>query len=68
MIEQNWSIDQKPEMFCFGLLEAFDVKQMAALVAPRPLTLEKASPRVQAEMADLAGWYSAQGGQVQVHP
>ncbi len=68
VIEQNWSIDQKPEMFCFGLLEAFDVKQMAALVAPRPLTLEKASPRVQAEMADLAGWYSAQGGQVQVHP
>lgn len=66
VIEKDWSVDQKPEMFCFGLLEAFDVKQIAALVAPRPLTLEKSSPRAQSELADLPGWYSAVGGQVQV--
>ncbi len=35
VIEQDWTVDQKPELFCFGLLEAFDVKQLTALVAPR---------------------------------
>lgn len=27
----NWTIADKPEMFCFGLLEAFDVPQLKAL-------------------------------------
>jgi hypothetical protein len=35
VIEQDWSVDQKPELFCFGLLEAFDIKQLTALVGPR---------------------------------
>jgi hypothetical protein len=43
ILEQNRSVDQMPEMFCFGLLEAFDVKQLSALVAPRPVTLPDAS-------------------------
>ena len=34
-IEKNWTVEQKPEMFCFGLLQAFDIKQLEALVAPR---------------------------------
>ncbi|MCL4203963.1 MAG: acetylxylan esterase [Pirellulaceae bacterium] len=33
VIEQNWSVSEKPEMFCFGLLEAFDIPQLAALGA-----------------------------------
>ena len=33
VIEQNWSVNDKPEMFCFGLLEAFDIPQLAALGA-----------------------------------
>ena len=37
IIEQNWNVDQKPEMFCFGLLELFDVPQLEALVAPRTI-------------------------------
>lgn len=37
IIEKNWSVDEKPEMFCFGLLEAFDVPQLEALVAPRAI-------------------------------
>ncbi|MBI3851190.1 MAG: hypothetical protein HY298_13085 [Verrucomicrobia bacterium] len=37
VIEKNWSVEQKPELFCFGLLEAFDLKQLEALVAPRPI-------------------------------
>ena len=37
IISQDIPVDQKPELFCFGLLEAFDVKQLSALVAPRPV-------------------------------
>jgi hypothetical protein len=32
VIRQNWSVDQKPELFCFGLLEHFDVPQLQTLV------------------------------------
>jgi dienelactone hydrolase len=35
IIEKNWTADQAPEMFCFGLLETFDIEQLEALVAPR---------------------------------
>jgi len=37
-IERNMEVTAAPELFCFGLLEWFDVKQLAALVAPRPVT------------------------------
>ncbi|MBN1422096.1 MAG: hypothetical protein JXP34_25205, partial [Planctomycetes bacterium] len=36
VIEKDWTVDEKPELFCFGLLESFDIPQLAALVAPRP--------------------------------
>jgi hypothetical protein len=36
-IEKNWSVEQNPEMFCFGLLESFDLKQLEVLVAPRTI-------------------------------
>ncbi len=35
IIERNMSVDQAAELFCFGLLEWFDIPQLAALVAPR---------------------------------
>jgi dienelactone hydrolase len=57
VIEQNWSVDIRPEMFCFGLLEAFDIKHLAALVVPRPIVLVDVSPRVKADLGDLSGWY-----------
>lgn len=31
-IEKNWNVRQAPELFCFGLLEEFDVPQLRALV------------------------------------
>jgi len=37
VIEQNHSFEQMPEIFCFGLLEAFDMEQLKALVIPRPV-------------------------------
>jgi dienelactone hydrolase len=35
VINNNWSVDKYPELFCFGLLEAFDLPQLEALVKPR---------------------------------
>jgi len=57
VIEQNWGVDEKPELFCFGLLESFDIKQLAALVAPRPVSFLEASDRAKTELAGLADWY-----------
>ena len=39
-IERDMEVTAAPELFCFGLLEWFDVKQLAGLVAPRPLSNE----------------------------
>lgn len=37
LIERNRSVEEMPELFCFGLLEWFDVSDIAALSAPRPV-------------------------------
>jgi hypothetical protein len=39
-IQKDMQVSQAPEQFCFGLLEWFDMKQLAALVAPRPLAMD----------------------------
>jgi dienelactone hydrolase len=57
VIEQNWSVDLMPEMFCFGLLEAFDVKHLAALVVPRRLTFVDVSDRLKGELGEVDAWY-----------
>jgi dienelactone hydrolase len=41
MIEARTPFDASPELFCFGLLEHFDIPQLAALAAPRPVTFVK---------------------------
>ena len=61
VIEKNWGANTVPELLSFGLLEAFDVKQLAALVAPRPVTFAEPSDRVKTELADLAAWYALLG-------
>lgn len=63
VIQQNWTVSQKPELFCFGLLEAFDVKQLAALVAPRPVKFVGAGDRAKSELADLGTYYRVWGRQ-----
>ena len=40
VITQNKSANQAPELFCFGLLEEFDIPQLTALVAPRRVQLQ----------------------------
>jgi len=39
-IEKSLSVTEAPELFCFGLLEWFDMAQIEALVSPRPVTVE----------------------------
>ncbi|MFA6543850.1 MAG: hypothetical protein WCS99_05470 [Limisphaerales bacterium] len=39
IITQNIGVDRQPELFCFGLLEQFDVPRLRALVAPRPVSV-----------------------------
>ena len=41
VIERDLSADQGPELFCFGLRQAFDIADMEALVAPRPVQVER---------------------------
>lgn len=57
LIEQGGAVDKTPELFCFGLLEHFDVRQVAALIAPRPLSAVEPSDRVKLEWAPLRSYY-----------
>jgi hypothetical protein len=61
VIERNWTAQARPELFCFGLLEAFGIKQLTALVAPRPVVLVEASPRAKEELSRLKAWYATLG-------
>jgi len=40
VILENKGANHMPEMMCFGLLESFDLPQIEALIAPRPLVAE----------------------------
>ncbi len=66
VIEGDWAVNDKPELFCFGLLEAFDLKQVAALVAPRPLVLVDAGDRARAELGSLDAWFPMLGGELEL--
>lgn len=61
VLEQNLSVDQAPELFCFGLLNATDILQLAAAVAPRPVRFVEPSARAKQELAALKTWYSKLG-------
>jgi dienelactone hydrolase len=61
IIEQNLGVNDAPELFCFGLLEQFDILQLAALAAPTPVRFTAASDRVKTEIAPLAAFYALSG-------
>jgi hypothetical protein len=61
VIEQNLTVEKAPELFCFGLLEHFDIDSIAALVAPRQLIHHRPSDRARNELAGLAQWYMLLG-------
>jgi dienelactone hydrolase len=61
VLAANKTVNHEPETFCFGLLEVADVKQLAALYAPRPVRFVDPNKRLKEEMADLKGWYGTLG-------
>jgi len=56
VLERDWPVTEAPELFCFGLLECCDMRQLAALIAPRPLHLIEPSDRAKQELAGWAQW------------
>jgi hypothetical protein len=68
IIESDWSVSQAPEMFCFGLLEVADIRQLTALSAPRPVTFYHASERLQKELNGLEPIFDGRGGKIQLKP
>jgi len=63
VIEQGGQVDKTPEQFCFGLLAAADIAQIAALVAPREVRFAQPSERVVKELAGLKAVYAQHGKQ-----
>jgi len=61
VLERNQTVNATPEVFCFGLLERFDVKHLAALAAPRPVRFRDPSERARKELAGLKRWYATLG-------
>ena len=61
VIEQNLAADDTPELFCFGLLEQFDIMQLAAIVAPREVSWHQPSRRVRKELSPLRQWNATLG-------
>jgi hypothetical protein len=61
VIERNLTFPQRPEYFCFGLLEHVDILHLAALTAPRPVRLGTLTERQRREFATLAAWYRTLG-------
>ncbi len=61
ILENNRGVNEQPEMFCFGLLQSFDIRQLAALAAPIPVVFPDASPRVRSELVGIENWYRLLG-------
>ncbi|HLB73551.1 MAG TPA: hypothetical protein VJJ98_05995 [Sedimentisphaerales bacterium] len=63
VIERNDSVDKKPVLFCFALLEHFDIRQLVAMVAPRQVRFIAPCERAKEELKDLKSFYATLGSQ-----
>ncbi|TVQ03122.1 MAG: hypothetical protein EA381_01965 [Planctomycetaceae bacterium] len=68
VIEKNEPVTAAPEAFCFGLLEHFDVPQLGALIAPRPLTFAQTTDRHAADWEGLSQLYQREGATLTLAP
>ncbi len=68
IIEQDWKVNQAPEVFCFGLLDAVDIRHLTALTSPRPVTFQRASARLQKELTGLQPLFDGRGGKLELKP
>jgi dienelactone hydrolase len=65
LIENQARYEDYPSPFCFGLLEAFDIRELIGLIAPRPVDLVRPygdPARVEAELCPLREFYARFGG------
>jgi dienelactone hydrolase len=53
ILERNLRVEEGVELFCFGLLEEFDVLQLAALAAPRQVEFRDMSVGQKSALAPL---------------
>ncbi|MFK7778849.1 MAG: prolyl oligopeptidase family serine peptidase, partial [Gimesia sp.] len=53
VIEENQSVNQAPELFCFGLLKQFDIKDIVALAGTERVTFIAPSERVKQELSQI---------------
>lgn len=68
LLDEDHTVETLPELFAFGLLQDFDVCQMAALVAPRPLVFRSPSERTRRDLAPLSSWFGLWGAAFEVSP
>jgi len=61
VIDQNLGVNEKPELFCFGLLEKFDIDILVALAAPREVSFVEPSDRAKTTLSGLKSWYAKLG-------
>lgn len=61
LIEEDVAVETSPELFAFGLLAEFDVRELVALAAPRRVTFRDATDRASRELAPLQPWYALFG-------
>jgi hypothetical protein len=61
LIRQDKTVETLPELFAFGLLAEFDIRQIVALAAPRPITFRSPDDSARRELGSLASWYALLG-------
>ena len=55
LIERGTDVSEIPELFCFGLLQDFDVAQIAALCAPRSVQMTELDEEAARAFAEIPG-------------
>ncbi len=58
LVERDEPVENLPELFAFGLLAEFDVRQLVALAAPRAVIFQNADEPARRELHGLVGWYA----------
>ncbi|MCH9655683.1 MAG: prolyl oligopeptidase family serine peptidase [Planctomycetes bacterium] len=53
VIEDNQSVNQAPELFCFGLLKEFDIRQIVELAGKERVQFIEPSSRVKQELSQI---------------
>lgn len=57
LVRENMTLQDAPELFCFGLLKEFDIAHLIATVAPRPVTVHDPSVKEEWHFSQLQAWY-----------